>query len=351
MRGHGALIVALCLLAGCQRESTVTREQLHVFGSIAQIEIRGVSHARAERALAEISARLRQREREWHPWEPSDLTRINAALRNGQPVQAPDSIIAMLRRAKDFAIDSDGLLDPAIGGLVEMWGFHTSHYPVATPAPTQQQIDRWLQQRPRIAEVHIQGHRLETANRAVQLDFNAIAEGVAAEEMAAILQKHGIEHALINMGGDVLALGDGDGKPWEVGMKDPFGDALGWVDLTGHEALFSSGDYNKFRQTRQGERWGHILDPRTGLPAHQAAATVVLNGDPVLADAAATALMVAGPSGFERLVTRMQLGCALMLTEKNQLLITRAMKSRTHFLREPAAFGPALDAGNNCGVR
>lgn len=322
-----------------------------MFGSIAQIEIRAAPRVRAERALAEISARLRQREREWHPWEPSDLTRINAAFRNGQSVQAPDSIVAMIGRAQDFAVRSDGLFDPAVGGLVEMWGFHTSHYPVAAPAPTRQQIELWLQQRPRIADVRIQGHRLETSNRAVQLDFNAMAEGVAAGEMAAILRKHGIGHALINMGGDVLALGDGDGKPWEVGMRDPFGDALGWVDLGGSEALFSSGDYNKFRQTRQGEHWGHILDPRTGLPAHEAAATVVLADDPVLADAAATALMVAGPAGFERLVERMNLGCALMLTEKNQLLITRAMKSRTHFLREPAAFGPVLEAGDNCGVR
>lgn len=115
-----------------------------------------------------------------------------------------------------------------------------------------------------------------------------------------------------------MALGDGDGRPWQVGLRDPFGGVLGGVELAGGEALFSTGNYSKFRDSPSGARWSHILDPRTGQPARGAAAVVVLHTDPLLADAGATALFVAGPAGFERLARRMGLACAMMVTEKTK---------------------------------
>lgn len=348
MPRRALLLIGLCLLAACQRSGPVTSEQLHVFGSVADIEIRGSSPAVAEAAIAEASARLVQREREWHAWKPSDLTRINAAFRVGQSAPAPASIIEMVRRSQEFAVSSDGLLDPSVGGLVELWGFHTSEFPVTTPSPSLEQVQGWVRARPRIRDVRIEGDRLASRNPAVQLDFNAIAEGAAAAEIDTIFRRRGIRHALISLGGDVLALGDGQGRPWQVGMKDPYGGALGMVELGDREAFFNSGNYNKFRQAANGGRWGHILDPRTGMPARGAAATAVLANDPVLADAASTALMAAGPAGFRRIVTQMKIGCALMVTEENELLITRGMRARMQFLREPVSLGDPIDLGPGC---
>lgn len=344
-----AVALALCLLTSCERGGPATRETLHVFGGITEIEIRGSDPAVAEAAIAEASARLSLREREWHAWKPSDLTRINAAFRIGQSAQAPASIIDLVRRSQKFAVASDGLFDPAVGGLVELWGFHTSDFPVRTPAPTLDQVNTWVRAHPRILEVRIEGDRLLSANPAVQLDFDAIAEGAAAAEILTIFRKRGIQHALISLGGDVAALGDGDGRPWQVGMRDPYGGALGSVQLGDNESFFISGNYNKFRNTSAGSRWGHILDPRSGMPARGSAATAVLTDDPLLADAASTALMAAGPAGFERLVKQMKLGCALMVTEENELLITRGMRTRMSFLREPVALGNPINTGSSCG--
>jgi len=299
-------------------------------------------------AIAETAARLNQREREWHAWKPSDLTRINAAFRDGKAAPAPASIRDLVGLSQKFSVASDGLFDPAIGGLVELWGFHTSSFPVRTPAPTLVEINAWLTGHPRILDVRIEGDRLFSRNPAVQLDFDAIAEGAASAEVMAIFRKHGVRHALISIGGDVSALGDGKGTPWTVGMRDPYGGVLGSVQLGDHESFFTSGNYNKFRQTTGGARWGHILDPRSGMPARGAAATAVLTNDPLLADAASTALMAAGPAGFERIVVQMKLGCALMVTEENELLVTRGMRTRMEFLREPVSLGPPLDAGANC---
>ena len=346
-----SLILAIALLAACQRHGDAVQERLHVFGGETDIEIRGAPRDEAMLAISDASRVLSQREREWHAWEPSELTRINTGLRNGQTVPAPPSILAMIERAQPLVRGSEGLFDPSVGGLVELWGFHTSEFPVRTPVPTMAQVEAWRAKPPSLSQLHVDGNRLRSANRALQLDFNAIAEGMASAEIAQRFRQRGIRHALIGMGGDVYALGDGDGEPWHVGMKDPYGGALGWVELGGDEAFYNSGNYNKFRQGVDGARWGHILDPRTGMPARGAAAAAVLHRDPVLADAASTALMVGGPASFERIARRMKLGCALMVTEENELLITAALRKRMHFIREPIALGEPLDLGPDCSPR
>jgi thiamine biosynthesis lipoprotein len=342
------LALALLALAACTPGSTSRTEELHVFGSITTIELRDAGEEQADAALAEAAALLNQLEREWHAWEPSDLTRINAALAAGESARAPASVLALIARAGPLAEATDGLLDPAVGGLVAAWGFHTSSFPVHSPAPSDRTLAEWRAARPRLSDLSIDGDRLSSRNRQVQLDFGAIAEGAAAEAVIAVFRRHGIRHALVNLGGDVVALGDGDGRPWQVGIRDPFGGVLGGVALADGEGLFSTGNYNKFRESPSGARWGHILDPRTGHPARGTAAAVVLHPDPILADAGATALYVAGPSGFETLARRLGLGCALMVTDENEMLVTVAMKSRLELVREPVALGAAVDLGGNC---
>ena len=343
--------LAACLwvaLAGCSRGPAPVVEQIHVFGSTTDVEIRGADHASAQAAMAELSALLRQREGEWHAWQPSDVTRINAAFARGEPAPAPASVIALIERSKPLSEASEGLFDPAVGGLVAAWGFHTSTYPVLTAPPTEDALAQWRAQRPRVGDVQVRGDSLWTSNPRVQLDFGAIAEGAAAASVMEVLARHGVRHALVSLGGDVMALGDGDGRPWQVGLRDPFGGVLGGVELAGGEALFSTGNYSKFRDSPSGARWSHILDPRTGHPARGAAAVVVLHTDPLLADAGATALFVAGPAGFERLARRMGLACAMMVTEENEMLVTLAMRGRLEMLRDPVPLGPPLDLGPDC---
>lgn len=346
-RRAAAALAAALLVAGCGAPPERV-EQLHVFGTITELRLRDADPDAAQAALAEISTQLNQRHREWHAWETSDVTRINAAFAAGHAVEAPDSVVTLVERAKPLSEATEGLFDPAVGGLVAAWGFHTSTFPIQSPAPTADQLRAWREQRPRITGVRVDGHRLSTDNPRTQLDFGAMAEGVASEMVLAILRRHGVHDALVNMGGDVTALvGDG-GRPWRVELRDPFGGRLGGVELRDGEALFSTGNYNKFRQSQAGARLGHILDPRTAQPARGAASVVVLHPDPVLADVAASALFVAGPSGFERLARRLRLGCALMLTDENELLVTTAMAARATLLRDPVPLGPPLDLGEDC---
>ena len=168
---------------------------------------------------------------------------------------------------------------------------------------------------------------VSSPNRDVQLDFNAVAEGMATREIVAILAAHGIDDALVALGGDVHALGTRAGRPWRVALRDPAEGTLGSVALAGGESLYASGGYGRYRE-RDGARLPHVLDPRSGRPARGALASAVLAGNPVRADAAATALLVAGPRGWQRTARAMGIACALIVDEAGTVHVTGAMHAR-----------------------
>jgi thiamine biosynthesis lipoprotein len=194
-------------------------------------------------------------------------------------------------------------------------------------------------------DVHVANDgTVSASNTAVSLDLNGLAEGYAAGQISQILAKHGINHALIYIGGFVLAVGDNEGRPWQVGLNSPAG-VMARVTLHEGEALSSSGDYVRHRAT-QGEG-GHIIDTRQGRPQRMSSAASVILNDPTLADMASTALMVAGPAGFQRATERMHLGCAMLLGHDGILRVTSGMRLRLSAsgVTTPMEVlpGPALD--------
>lgn len=344
----GLGIALIAALVACQREPELQRETLFVFGGEATIDLAGTTSEQARPALAAVAERFNQFHRDWHAWEPGPLTTLNAAFARGERSSPPASIRDLIQRSQTLSIRSDGLFDPAIGGLMVLWGFHTSEFPVTTPLPSRPQIDAWRAQRPSISEVVVDGETVYSHNPEVQLDFGGIAEGVAAEEATRLLAEHGVNNALLSLGGDVYALGNAGGRPWKVGIRDPYGGVLGGVELADHEALFASGNYSKFREAPSGARWAHVLDPRTGQPVLGSAAVAVLHRDPVLADIAATTLMVGGPARFADLIEHLGVRCALLLTDENELLITAAMQARVTLQREPVRLAPPLGQPGPC---
>jgi thiamine biosynthesis lipoprotein len=344
----GAAVLAALAQAGCDHGGARQVAQLDAAGGEVRVVVPGANRAAVDQALAEARRDIATRESEWHAWHPSALSTLNAALRRGEAAPAPATVLRLLERSRGFAQASDGLLDPAVGGLVELWGFHTDHFPLASPPPAKADIAAWMAARPMLAQVRVDGDRISSSNPRVQLDFNAILEGETANALETLLLRHGLHDARVEMGGDTAVLGDDDGTPWRVPFKDPYGGELGSVALRDGEAFFTSGNYDKFRPSTSGGRWGHVLDPRTGMPARGAAATAVLSDDAVLADAASTALMVGGPARFARLVDQLGVGCALMVTEENELLITTAMQARMDFARTPIPLGAPVDAGRDC---
>lgn len=343
-------LAAVLVAAALRAPRAPARAEFFVFGSLSSVELRGATARQAQDAFAAIGAQLRQDERDWHPWQPSALMRLNAALARGEPLRVPPNLAGLIRRAQWGYRASGGLFDPAIGALIEAWGFHTSVYPIAAPPPAQATIDALRAAHPTMDDVTVAADgTVASRNRAVQLDLNGLAEGYAAEQAAALLRARGIADALIDVGGDVLALGTADGRRWRVAVEDPRGKApLAVAELAGHEALFTSGDYHKYREIA-GQRWAHILDPRDGLPLHGDAATAaVIAGDAVVADIASTTLMIAGPARFADAARGLGVRCALLLTHDGRLYLTPSMRARIAVLAPLASTNVAAGPVERC---
>lgn len=347
-----ALTIALALLLSACESKIPQREQWSVFGSQAELSLPSntadLQRTEAARVLAVL---WQQREHEWHAWQPSTLMEFNRALHADGEALAPPALRSLLSKSTSLQRDSQGWFDPGIGRLVAMWGFHTSDYPVRTPAPSAAERDAWEAQPDSLTQLHCDSTwHCHTENRALQLDFNAIAEGEALDEGAAALRAAGIANALLNLGGDVLAFGSNGGNAWRVGVIDGEGGVLGGVALNDGEALMTSGRYAKYREGPEGERWPHVLNPFTGQPETDARLSVVLHPDPARADAAATALLAAGPAHFEALLSSMRLGCALLVDAEGRVWMTQAMADRFEWQRTlPVA--ARIDLGHTCGTR
>ncbi len=342
---------ALLGLVACA-PAAPSRDAWTVFGSTAELQLpAGSDETRRTAALRALGAHWQQREREWHAWEPSALTAFNDALAANGEAEAPPALRDLMARSRPLVASSRHAFDPGIGRLVATWGFHTSDYPIRTPPPDRAWLAAWATRPDSLDDLHCDAAwRCTSAAPALRLDFNAMAEGLALEEGATRLRRLGVAHALLNLGGDVLALGDNHGAAWRVGLDDGEGGVLGGVALRDGETFMSSGRYAKYRESPEGERWPHVLDPRTGRPVTGARLSAVLHPDPVVADAAATALMVAGPEGFERTVRGMALGCALLVDAEGRAWTTRGMAARFEWAR-PLPEAARVDSGADCGPR
>jgi thiamine biosynthesis lipoprotein len=321
--------LCLSLLYACQRDEEYSAE-LFVFGTIVEVKLWGASSEQASQAFAELQQMFQGMHQNWHAWEPGRLVDINQAFANGQVVEADQDIVNMVRQSQLIEKLSDGRFNPAIGALIRLWGFHTSDYPIIGPPPDQADIDAILRQQPSSRQIHIDGLMLSSDNPLVQLDFGGIAKGYAVDLAIRYLQEKGISNAIVNAGGDLRATGRHGDRPWRVAVRKPGGGIIGSVEVVGDEALFTSGNYERFRQDSQ-ERYPHILDPRTGWPVEHVASVTVITREGIVADAAATALVVAGLDDWPAVARAMGLNQVLVVDESGKVYLTPEMDERVEF--------------------
>ena len=324
--------VCLLLLAACQRDEEQTAE-LFVFGTIVEIKLWAATPEDASHAFAELQKMFQGMHRDWHAWEPGRLTAINEAFTAGQTATADKDIVEMIRRSQLIESATGGRFNPAIGALIRLWGFHTSDYPIIGPAPSQADIEQVLELRPSSRDIIIDGLELRSDNPSVQLDFGGIAKGYAVDLTIARLRELGINNAIVNAGGDLRAMGSHGDRPWRVAVRKPGGGNIGSVQVDGDEAIFTSGNYERFRQD-QTERYPHIIDPGTGWPAKDIASVTVITDEGLLADAAATALVVAGLEAWPEVARSLNLNQVAVVDENGAVYLTPEMEQRIQFTGE-----------------
>jgi thiamine biosynthesis lipoprotein len=269
-------LLLLFLLTACGAPPLV-QQQSYVFGTLVEISVYGTPEAQAREATAAVLARFDALHQQLHAWQPSELSRLNAALAKGERLNVTPELAAMLRDAQALSAQSGDLFNPAIGGLIALWGFHAD-----TPqsrVPDAAAIAGWVNQQPRMGDLRIENNTVWSDNPALQLDLGGYAKGRALDDAVAILKAHGIHHALVNIGGNVIALGHHGDRPWRVGIQHPRKPGtLATLALQDGEAIGTSGDYQRYFEAG-GKRYSHLIDPRSGWPAgDMQSVTILLRG-------------------------------------------------------------------------
>jgi thiamine biosynthesis lipoprotein len=328
----------LLLLGGCGREPLHSRESF-VFGTRVEVLVWGGDAERARAATAEVLREFDRLHRAYHAWQPSELTALNDAIAAGRPHEVSAELAALIGEAQAVAAKGGYLFDPGIGALVKLWGFHDENFKPALPDP--EKLAALKKARPSIAKVKIDGRRIASADFFVALDFGGYLKGVALDRAAAIMQAHGIANALINIGGNVLALGSKGGTPWRVGIQHPRAPSpLATLDLRDGEAIGTSGDYQRYFELN-GRRYSHLLDPRSGEPATGTQAVTVLippglvGGGPGLrSDVASKPLFVAGDD-WRKAAAAQGITHALRIDAAGRLEMTDALRLRLKLESHP----------------
>jgi thiamine biosynthesis lipoprotein len=318
----------LWALAACS-PPPVHQQQAYVFGTLVEVSIQGAPEAQARQAAAAVLARFDELHRTLHAWQPSELSRLNAALARDESTTVSPGLAAMLRDAQQLSIQSNELFNPAIGGLIALWGFHAD-----TPqarVPDDSAIADWLARRPRMADLIIDAVTISSPNPAVRLDLGGYAKGRALDDAVAILQAHGIRNALVNIGGNVIALGAHGDRPWRIGIQHPRKPGtLATLDLRDGEAIGTSGDYQRFFEAN-GRRYSHLIDPRTGFPASgMQSVTVLVAGEQAgtRSDALSKPLFIEGAGQLADQAARLGIAGYLAVDSAGQLHVSTAMKAR-----------------------
>jgi thiamine biosynthesis lipoprotein len=303
-----------------------------VFGTIVEVSVYGEDEAKARKGTAAVLAEFQRLHDMLHAWQPSELSSLNTAIAQGKSFKASPELVMMLRDAAHVSAQSGGTFNPAIGGLIQVWGFQTDDFkPVL---PDMHKVAALLKANPKMSDLVFKGELIRSRNRAVKLDLGGYAKGYALDRAATLLLEAGIRNALINIGGNVLALGAHGDRPWRVGIQHPRKPgAIATLDLRSGEAVGTSGDYQRYFEL-DGTRYCHLLDPRSGQPAQGVqAVTILTHGEHagLRSDSASKPLFIAGVAGWRTAAKEMQLDDALLIDADGKVHLTDAMQKRLEF--------------------
>ncbi len=301
------LLMAL-LLVSCQ-EKAISDNRI-VLGTICSIELRGTDD---EALLSSAFDILYECDRKISRFdEGSYVYQIN---RNAgiAPVSVPEDVYSLIRRTVGFADETGGVFNPAIGPLSSLWGIGTENARVPDSAEIEALLPLLDWRKIILSDEDMSVFLPE---KGMALDLGGAGKGWAGNAVRDYLEENGVESAFINLGGNVIVIGDNGDRPWRVGIQTP-GEERGayfHVMELEDEALVTSGGYQRFL-IEDGKAYHHILSSETGYPAETDLLSASVAGrDGLLLDMMSTALFASGSEGALELAERYGLK-AVLLTE------------------------------------
>jgi FAD:protein FMN transferase len=334
------LILLLIFTASCSKEEPLYNTQSYVFGTLVDITIYGEPEQAAQEISTQIIRNFQDMHNRLHAWRPSELKALNHGFSQGKvPVTIQPEVAKMIADATKLSVQSKGAFNPAIGGLIEAWGFHHDEFkPIKID---KNKINNLVQANPQMSDIIIQNGKVFSNNPAVQLDLGGCAKGYALDMALAYLHKQGVKNALINIGGNIIALGKHGKKPWRVGIQHPRKpNAIASLGLESGWAIGTSGDYQRYFEV-DGKRYCHIIDPATGYPVQGVQAVTVLIPPQInagtLSDVASKPIFIAKPESRAEVAKMMNVENFLIIESESKILVSATMAKQLTWLDKVAA--------------
>jgi thiamine biosynthesis lipoprotein len=292
--------------------------------------------ADAAKAAEAMFAEIKRLDKEMTTWLPdSDLSKINAAA-GDKPVKVSDETIAVIARAVDVSKRSDGVFDITVQAFHGLWKFDED---MDYTLPDQAEVKK------RLALIGWKGIVVNKANKTVFLKrkgmaitLGGIAKGYAVDKCVALLEARGFTDFMVQAGGDMYVAGSKGKDPWIVGIRDPRGpkDSMFAIAPIKNHSFSTSGDYER-GFVKDGVRYHHILDPRTGEPARASRSVTIRAKDAFTADAWSKVMFIDGVELGEKMIKDNKLDDfeVVWVDDQNKVTVTPGIEKDLKRLKEP----------------
>jgi len=292
--------------------------------------------AKAAQAADAVFAEMKRLDVVMTTWLPdSEVSRVNAEA-GVKPVEVSEETFAVIARAQDIAVRTRGVFDITVGAFKGLWKFDQD-MDGTLPEPAEVQK--------RLALIGYQHVALDRSKRTVflrkkgmSITLGGIAKGYAVDRCAELLRKLGFKSFMMQAGGDMYVAGKKGNDPWIVGIRDPRSPDGRYFALAPVEdhSFSTSGDYER-GFVKDGVRYHHILDPRTGQPARASRSVTIRAKDAFTADAWSKVMFILGPQEALKVIQREALDDfeVIWVDDQNQVVVTDKIKTALILQRKP----------------
>ncbi len=256
----------------------------------------------------------------------SEINKINDKAFTS-PILMSDDTAFVMKKSVEYSNMSEGHFDITIGPLVELWGIGTDDARV----PKDLEIDEAIEKID-YNNIEILDKSIKLNNKDMIIDLGGIAKGYAADKVAEYLTSQNVERAIIDLGGNVFALGDKEkGEDWSVGVQNPFdetrGEYLGLVKVS-NKSVVTSGVYERYLEANN-KKYHHILDPFTGFPVDNELMSVTIVSDKSIdGDALSTGAFALGLDKGYKLIDSTEGVGAIFVTKDHEVFVTQDIRDK-----------------------
>lgn len=328
-----SMVIALIIItqAGCGNKEPVTGSTEQYLDTRCEITIYDMPEKKAQAIITDAFQEVAKYEKLFSKTvRGSDVDRINQAA--GKEVKVDDDTAKAIQAGIEAGEYSGGNFDITVGRITELWDFKSEN----PQLPSKEQLDSAVAT-VGYENIAVKGNRVSISNPEAELDLGGIAKGYVADRLTEYLEGEGVESAIINLGGNVVAIGSkDDGQKFVIGVERPYTDRTEIIGSIAAEdmTLVTAGIYER-KFEKDGVTYHHILNPETGYPSDSDIESVTITaakGNSAFCDGLSTSCLMAGVEGATKLVEAMQKKYpekqieALFIDRNDNITKTRGMK-------------------------